>query len=213
MDTASLLTFAQAVLVGLSIAAPVGPIGLLTIQRTLAQGRRAGLATGLGAAAVDACYGALGAFGVQFVIGALVSLRGPLSLLGGGVLGWMAWRTWRQPVAERAAELATGGDLLRNFAGTFLLTLSNPATIFSFLAVFSALAGGTARPLSPLWMVAGVGLGSALWWWMLTWTVGRLRHRLDAAWRQRINRVSGALLGAIALWALAQAAASGLAHG
>lgn len=213
MDTASLLIFAQAVLVGLSIAAPVGPISLLTIQRTLAQGRRAGLATGLGAAAADACYGALGAIGVQLVIGALVSLRGPLSLVGAGVLGWMAWRTWRQPVAEQAAELATGGDLLRNFAGTFLLTLSNPATIFSFLAVFGALAGGTARPLSPLWMVVGVGLGSALWWWVLTWTVGRLRHRLDAVWRQRINRVSGALLGAIALWALTQAAASGLAHG
>ena len=144
-------------------------------------------------------------------IGTLVSLRGPLSLLGGGVLGWMAWRTWRQPVTERAAELATGGDLLRNFGGTFLLTLSNPATIFSFLAVFSALAGGTTRPLPPLWMVAGVGLGSALWWWVLTWTVGRLRHRLDTVWRQRINHVSALLLGVIALWALAQAAAGGLA--
>lgn len=212
MDFSTLLLFGQALLVGLSIAAPVGPIGLLTIQRTLAQGPRAGLATGLGAAAADTCYGALGAFGVQLVIGTLVNLRGPLSLLGGGVLGWMAWRTWRQPVAEQAAELATGGDLLRNFGGTFLLTLSNPATIFSFLAVFSALAGSAAHPTAPGWMVLGVGLGSALWWWLLTATVGRLRHRLDTRWRRRINQASGLLLGAVALWALAQAFTGWLAR-
>ncbi|HSI48722.1 MAG TPA: LysE family transporter [Ideonella sp.] len=192
--------FGQAMLVGLSIAAPVGPIGLLTIQRTLDQGQAAGLATGLGAAAADACYGALGAFGVTLVIDWLVGARVPLALVGGAVLAWLAWRTWQAPVAERAASVPGAGSLLGAFAGTFVLTLSNPATILSFLAIFGALAGGSAKPASPGWMILGVGCGSALWWWLLTAGVGRLRQRFDARWRRRVNQASALLLGGFALW-------------
>ena len=149
--------FLSSLLIGLSIAAPVGPIGLLTIQRTLALGQRAGLATGLGAAAADAVYGAIGAFGVTAVMAALGAVRLPLVVFGAGVMGWMAWGTWRAPVTERAAELRGGADLLRCFAGTFMLTLSNPATILSFVAVFGALAGRL-QGASPWPMILG-GLG------------------------------------------------------
>ena len=196
------LVFAQSLLIGLSIAAPVGPIGLLTIQRTLAMGTRAGLATGLGAAVADAVYGAVGAFGVTALIGALTAARLPLVLFGSAFLVWMAWGSWRAPVAERAAEVRGGADLLRCFAGTFMLTLSNPATILSFIAVFGALSGRL-RVVSPWPMVVGVLVGSALWWWLLTTLVGRFRERFDARWRQRVNRVSSLLLAGFALWQLA----------
>ncbi len=194
--------FAQSLLIGFSIAAPVGPIGLLTIQRTLNQGAAAGLATGLGAAVADAAYGAVGAFGVTVLIEMLSTARLPLALGGAAFLLWLAWSIWRAPPAARAAPVSAGKDLLRCFAGTFVLTLSNPATILSFIAVFGALAGRV-HVASPWTMVFGVLIGSALWWLLLATVVGRLRERFDLRWRRRVNVASAALLAAFALWQLA----------
>lgn len=199
MDRETLLLLLRAMGVGLLVAAPVGPIGLLTIQRTLQRGRAAGLATGLGAAVADAVYGAIGAFGVHGLISWLQGARVPLALGGGLLLLWLAWRTWHSPVAGQAAATREARDLLGLFAGTFVLTLSNPATILSFIAVFGALAGGGVQPASPLPMVLGVALGSAAWWLLLSAGVAAVRERFDAVWRQRVNRVSAGLLAAFAL--------------
>jgi threonine/homoserine/homoserine lactone efflux protein len=200
MSDASLATlFAQSLLIGFSIAAPVGPIGLLTIQRTLNRGAAAGLATGMGAALADAAYGAVGAFGVTVLIQALTAARLPLAIGGAAFLLWMAWSIWRAPAAERAAQAGSGTDLLRCFAGTFVLTLSNPATILSFIAVFGALAGRL-QVASPWTMISGVLIGSALWWLLLAAAVGRLRERFDARWRRRVNVASAAVLAGFALW-------------
>jgi threonine/homoserine/homoserine lactone efflux protein len=203
---APLAVFGQALLIGLGIAAPVGPIGLLVIQRTLQQGRVLGLATGLGAAVADALYGAVGAFGVQGLIQTLQSLRLPLALGGGLFLLWLGWRTWAAAGAVGTAAAAPGAGqaqrLLPAFAGTLLLTLSNPATILSFVAIFGALAGRGASA-SPLWMVAGVLTGSALWWLLLCAGVGALRERFDVLARRRVGRASALLLGGFGLWALA----------
>lgn len=197
--TSSIALFAEALWVGFSIAAPVGPIGLLTIQRTLERGVRAGLATGWGAATADALYGALGALGTRLLIDALVGARVPLALLGGMVLLWMAWRVARQPLARQAAAAPASGDLLGYFAGTLALTLSNPVTILSFLAIFGAMAG-SARTVAVLPMVTGVWLGSAMWWLLLAALVARWRSRLDDVWRLRIQRGSALLLAGFALW-------------
>lgn len=201
MEAPFLLPFAKAVLIGLSIAAPVGPIGLLTIQRTLQHGQAVGLATGLGAAAADAVYGAIGAFGVTALIGALQVARVPLAVGGGAFLLWMAWQTWHAPPADHAAQAAGGRSLLASFAGTFVLTLSNPATVLSFIAVFGTLAAQGA-PSSPWPMIGGVLVGSALWWLLLSTCVARLRQRIDARVRRWINRGSALLLAAFALWPL-----------
>lgn len=200
--------FAQSLLIGFSIAAPVGPIGLLTIQRTLQLGPAAGLATGLGAAVADALYGAVGAFGVTALIEALTAARVPLAVGGGLFLLLMAWRIAQAPVAAQAATVPGGSDLMRCFAGTFALTLSNPATIISFIAVFGSLAGRTSVS-SPWTMIAGVLVGSALWWLLLSVLVGRLRERFDAVWRRRVNLVSAAVLTAFALWQFAALAPTG----
>ncbi len=191
--------FAQSMWIGLCIAAPVGPIGLLVIQRTLRHGMALGLATGLGAAVADAVYGAVGAYGVSAVITLLQGARVPLALLGGAFLLWLAWRTWHAAPAERAAPGAAAPALLPAFGGTFLLTLSNPATIFSFIAIFGALAGSGA-PASPLAMVLGVMLGSALWWLLLSGGVGALRGRFDARAQRAVGRVSALMLAGFALW-------------
>ena len=198
MDAALVILFAQSLLIGLSIAAPVGPIGLLVIQRTLQRGRVLGLATGLGAAVADAVYGAVGAFGVASLIHTLQSARVPLALGGGVFLLWLAWRTWLAEPLQSAAMVADARSLFGCFAGTLMLTLSNPATIFSFIAVFGAL-GARGPATSPWLMVAGVLIGSALWWLLLCTVVGRMRARFDRHWQRRINRASALLLAAFAI--------------
>lgn len=170
------------------------------MQRTLERGLAAGLATGLGAAAADAVYGAIGAFSVRWLIDGLTQAKTPLALGGGALLLVLAWRTWRAPVAHTAAGARDAQGLLGLAAGTFALTLTNPATIVSFIAVFGSLGGGQRAMPSPLWMVAGVLVGSAAWWLLLTGAIAYQRQRFTPAWRQRINRASALLLGGFALW-------------
>jgi len=191
--------FLQSVWIGVSIAAPVGPIGLLVIQRTLRHGVAVGLATGLGAAVADAAYGAVGAFGVATLITLLQQARVPLVLAGGAFLLWLAWRTWQATPPAHGASVAGGAGLASSFAGTLVLTLSNPATILSFVAIFGTLAGGD-TPSSPWSMVGGVLAGSALWWLVLCAAVGTLRRRFDARAQRWVGRVSASMLAAFALW-------------
>jgi len=195
--------FAQSMLIGLSIAAPVGQIGVLAIQRTLDHGRASGLATGLGAAFADAMYGAIGAFGVTGLMAWLLGLKLWLGLFGGGFLLWLAWRIARQPPARGRHGALPKGSLLRYVSGTFFLTLSNPTTILSFMAVFGALAGRAPVP-SPWVMVLGVLVGSALWWLILATGVAWLRDRFDARWQRAVNLCSAAALAAMGLWQLSR---------
>jgi len=191
--------FLQAMWVGLAIAAPVGPIGVLVIQRTLRHGVPVGLATGLGAAVADAGYGAVGAYGVTGLIGWLQGARVPLALAGGAFLLVLAWRTWSAAPPAAGAVVPPAPGLAATFAGAVALTLSNPATILSFIAIFGALAGSGAR-VSPGAMVAGVLAGSALWWLCLCAAVGVLRARFDATWQRRVSRASALMLAGFALW-------------
>lgn len=201
--TPAWLLFGQSLLIGLSIAAPVGQIGLLAIQRTLDHGRLAGLATGMGAALADAVYGAIGAFGVTGLIAWLMGLRPWLALFGGVFLLWLAWQIATRPIASNAHRHAPANTLVRYMAGTFALTLSNPSTILSFMAVFGALAG-RAPTASPWAMVLGVLVGSALWWLVLSTGVGWMRQRFQAGWQRAINRCSAALLASLGLWQISQ---------
>jgi threonine/homoserine/homoserine lactone efflux protein len=195
--------FTQSMLIGLSIAAPVGQIGVLAIQRTLDHGLAAGLATGLGAAFADAVYGAIGAFGVTTLIAWLLGIQTWLGLFGAAFLLWLAWRIATKPAVRSEGGHPPPGTLLRYVSSTFLLTLSNPTTILSFMAVFGALAG-RAPAASPWAMVSGVLVGSALWWLILSGVVGSLRDRFDARWQRAVNLCSAALLSGLALWQLAK---------
>jgi threonine/homoserine/homoserine lactone efflux protein len=189
--------------VGLAIAAPVGPIGLLCIRRTISGGRRYGLASGLGAATADACYGVIAGFGLSFLSRFLVAQHFWLTLGGGVFLCYLGART----ALARPPEPAVGaepGSLRSAFFSTLLLTLANPMTIMSFTAVFAGLGLGT-RPAYGLAtaMVTGIFLGSALWWLLLSSATSLLRARLSASWLRAVNWVSAALLLAFGLHALA----------
>lgn len=200
--------FLKALVIGLSIAAPVGPIGLLCIQRTLAHGRTIGFLSGLGAALADACYGAIGALGVSAVIASMVAARVPLALAGAAFLAWMGVQLLRAPVATQARQAADATTPLKATLSVFLLTLANPMTILSFVAVFATIstghtghAGGSGG-IPAATMVLGVFLGSALWWLGLSTMVSSVRHKLSAKTMQSINRLSGAILLAFAVYQL-----------
>jgi threonine/homoserine/homoserine lactone efflux protein len=189
--------------IGFSIAAPVGPIGLLCIRRSLAEGPRVGLATGLGAATADAAYGAVAGFGLTAVSTFLVSQKFWLGLGGGLFLCWLGLRTFfRAPATKEAA--GRNGGLWTAYLSTLGLTLTNPATILSFVAVFAGFGLGRSQDyVAASALVAGVFLGSALWWLLLSIGVARLRSRVTDQWMRRVNQFSGALILGFGLYALA----------
>jgi threonine/homoserine/homoserine lactone efflux protein len=195
--------FAKGAIVGFSIAAPVGPIGLLCIRRTLAAGLRRGLATGLGAAAADCVYGCVAGFGLTAVSSFLVGLRLILGVVGGLSLCWLGLRTFLAPPAERPAA-GQGTGIASAFLSTFVLTLTNPMTILSFVAVFSGLGLADASGRSgAVALIAGVFAGSAAWWLLLGGAVSVFRTSIGPRWLVAINRGSGALLFAFGVYGMA----------
>lgn len=205
-NTESLRIILKGLLLGFSIAAPVGPIGLLCIRRTLERGIRSGLASGLGAASADAVYGAIAAAGLTLVADFLAGGQRWLGIFGGAFLLYLGARTFfNQPSAP--AEARDSRSLAGDYASTFLLTLSNPMTIFAFIAIFSgfgAPASGAFR-FSAFLLVLGVFSGSAFWWLTLSVLVNFLRQRLDARLLVIINKAAAVLIIAFALYLIYQA--------
>jgi threonine/homoserine/homoserine lactone efflux protein len=200
--------FLRGLIIGFSIAAPVGPIGILAIRRTLAIGWSAGLLTGLGAATADAIYGCIAGFGLTAISGFLISSSFWLRLLGGLFLCYLGIKTILTPAA--AQKLSEGNPADRNlahlsmYASTVFLTLTNPMTILSFAAVFVGLGLATAGSdyLTAAILVLGVFSGSAIWWLLLCSGANLLRSRLPMHRLGWLNRISGSILltfGIIAL--------------
>lgn len=192
----------KGVIIGFAIAAPVGPIGVLCIRRTLADGRLPGFVSGLGAATADAGYGAVAAFGLTLITDFLMEGASWLRLIGGAFLLFLGIRTFFARPAERAAPVRNGG-LVGAYASTLFLTLTNPTTILSFAAIFAGLGvGSTNDALSAMLLVLGVFLGSALWWLVLSGTAGLFRAKLSAGGLRWVNRVSGTIIAAFGVLAL-----------
>ncbi|KVL50305.1 LysE/ArgO family amino acid transporter [Burkholderia territorii] len=196
------MLFIKSVVMGLSIAVPVGPIGMLCIQRSLSRGFRAGFATGVGAACADAIYGLLGALGVAGIVTAFPMLTVALKIVGGAFLVWLAWSIARQaPAAPAAVHDAPRASVLRDFLTTFGLTLSNPMTILSFVGIFAALGPlsgtheGTAG-LTVASMVAGVFAGSATWWLCLSSATAALRTKMPLPLMHGLSRGSAVVIAA-----------------
>jgi len=193
--------FFKAALIGLSIAAPVGPIGLLCIQRTLAHGMRTGFVSGLGAACADAVYGAIGAFGMVAMTDYFVSLSVPLAIAGALFLAWMGFKLILSKAQVVDQNDAGKQSAIKTFLSIFLLTITNPMTIVSFIAVFASIAGPVAvHPSAAAFMVTGVFLGSAMWWLILSTGVALIRKKISAAVLALINRAGGCLLLGFAAW-------------
>lgn len=188
---------------GFSIAAPVGPIGVLCIRRTLAEGRASGLVSGLGAATADAIYGCIAGFGLTFISSIFISQQVWLRLVGGVFLCCLGLKTFLARPVEQAAS-AEGNGLVGAYTSTFFLTLTNPMTILSFAAIFAGLgvASASGNYLSAGVLVLGVFVGSALWWLILSGGVSLFRARFSPQQLRWVNRVSGIIIMVFGLLAL-----------
>jgi len=194
--------FIKGVILGFSIAAPVGPIGVLCIRRTLSNGLLNGFLSGLGTATADAIYGCIAAFGLTVVSTFLINSQFYLHLIGGLFLLYLGYKTFQSVPAEIAAK-ANGNGLFRSYTSAFFLTLTNPMTIMSFAAVFAGLGIGTASgEFASVLLVLGVFIGSMLWWLFLSATVNLLRKRFDKKRLHWVNQISGVVITAFGILSL-----------
>lgn len=189
---------------GFSIAAPVGPIGVLCLRRTVQFGRTSGIVSGIGAAAADAVYGAIAACGLTAISELLIGFESWLRLLGGVFLMYLGLRIFKTPPSTEAS-LATKSNLISDFFSTFLLTITNPLTILSFVAVFAGLGMGeitTTRSSASL-LISGVFVGSVLWWVILCAGVSLFRRKINQKALRYVNRIAALTIVAFGLFALA----------
>lgn len=190
-------------IVGLSISVPVGPIGILCIRRTLAEGRVVGFLSGLGAATADAFYGAIAGFGLTFLVDFLIGKQYWLHLIGGGLLIILGVKTFLSKPAEEGVPME-GNSPWHAYLSTFFLTLTNPMTIIFFAAVFAGLGVGSGgnHLLLPGMLVTGIFVGSAMWWLVLCGFTGLLQKLLNLKRLQWLNRISGLIILGFGLFAL-----------
>jgi threonine/homoserine/homoserine lactone efflux protein len=200
--------FVSGILLGFSIAAPVGPIGALCIQRSLNGGLAAGLATGLGAATADALYGLIAAFGLTVITGVLTAHTGLLGLAGGLFLCYLGIATFRKKPPAPHAETAPVGSLGKAYLSTLFLTLTNPMTILAFTLIFSGLEITRTLPnnTAAAIMVGGVFLGSGLWWILLSGGVSLIRQKFTPTHFQWVNKIAGTVITGFGVVALLQLA-------
>ena len=192
-----LLTFLlKGILVGLVIAVPVGPVGIMCIRRTIFEGRLVGLVSGFGAATADAVFGIIAGFGITAVADLLLGYQELLSGIGGCVLvliGGNNLLTKAQPQLDSPPDPES---LSWDFLSTFLLTLANPVTIFAFAGIFAAigLSGQEATFDRAAILVLGVWVGSLLWWLALSFGLASFARLLEARYLAWVNRASGGIL-------------------
>jgi threonine/homoserine/homoserine lactone efflux protein len=191
-----LALFLKGIVVGIVIAVPVGPVGVICVRRTIFEGKLAGFVSGLGAATADASFGVIAGFGLTVVSDWLIDYQNWLRAAGGCYLLYIGGRAF---AAEPPSELGSEHDpesLLRDFVSTFVLAVTNPITVLAFLGIFTAIGfGGTQATYgSASILVLGVWSGSLLWWLILSFGVGRVRHSIEPRHLGWISRGSGAIL-------------------
>ncbi|MGO4452403.1 LysE family translocator [Phyllobacterium sp. TAF24] len=197
-----ILLFGKSMILGLAVAAPLGPIGALCINRTLERGFWAGVSGGLGTALADAVYASLAAIGFAAFAATLSIVDAPLKLVGGLFMLWLGWKGLA-PRPEKQAAQVSARDLFGTIAATFFLTITNPMTILAFAAIFAGLGlaevpGFTNAAI----VVVGVFVGSLSWWLALSGGVALARQRLPEGFARWVARVSGIVIILFGLYAL-----------
>jgi threonine/homoserine/homoserine lactone efflux protein len=203
--------FYRGLVLGLMIAAPVGPIGLLCIRRTLNKGLPIGFATGLGAAGADTIFGAIAAFSVAAIMNFLKVYDHPIHLVGGIFLLVIAFHTWRDPPKQPKQEKSSAGSVVAALLSGFIITLTNPVTMFAILAVVATF-GGLHGGHDALIIITGIFCGSTLWWALLSCGVSAIRNHFTESRVMLINRITAVALAVLAVWAVASSVAGFMGH-
>jgi threonine/homoserine/homoserine lactone efflux protein len=189
-----LTLFFEGILIGFAMAIPIGPIGIICIRKTLTEGRLRGMIIGFGAATADALYGCVAAFGLTVISDTLLSQRVWIRLVGGALLLFLGVRAFLAIPKDPKLQIQSSGRL-RSYLTTVFLTLTNPLTVFAFLAVFAALGlGNKLSYFSAALLVLGIFLGSSLWFFALSSGVTLFRDRFDVTGLLWVNKIAGILI-------------------
>ena len=191
-----LLLILKGCVIGFAVAAPVGPVGLLCIRRSIVDGKLVGFFTGLGAAVADALMALVSAFGVTTILAFLSGHKSLFQLVGGIILLVMGVGAMRAKPPTRSAAPLHAPSVVKAFFSTIALTLANPVTIASLLGIFTAFGVSlhTEGWMEPTWLVVGVFLGSTLWWLILSWFADWFGRKLNTNLLRSINIATGILL-------------------
>ena len=188
----------KGLILGFLIAAPVGPIGVLCIQRTLSKGRVSGFVSGLGAATADAFYGAVAAFGLVVISNVLIEQQFILRLCGGIFLLYTGLKIFYSKPRENS-RIESNTNLISDYISTFFLTITNPITIISFTALFTGIGFMRGNFTTSGFLVVGVFLGSALWWLILSFGIKWIQFNVKNFSLELINKISGTVILIFAL--------------
>jgi threonine/homoserine/homoserine lactone efflux protein len=186
--------FLKGLIVAFVMAIPIGPVGVLCVRKTLAEGHSRGLIIGLGAATADLVNGSIAAFGLTFISDAIASQQLWLRLAGGGLLLFLGTRLLR--ARRRDTDIAMDNKgLLGSYVSAFLIALTNPVTVFAFIAVFASLGLGQGLTIfSACFLALGVFAGSWLWFLVLGYLSALFRTRLDTGGLRSVDRIAGGLI-------------------
>ena len=198
METVNLLrALMEGISVGFVASVPLGPIGVLCIQRTLSKGRRSGFASGCGAASSDFIYAVVAAFSISMVTDFVQAHRQTLFIGGALVLIFLGIRMLiskpHLQLRQQRQTRQTKASLWQDFVSTFFLTISNPLALFVFMGAFS-LVGVQETRLERILIVGGVFVGAITWWFILTLLVGLFRRMLTLRRLLYITRIAGAII-------------------
>lgn len=201
----------RGLVLGLMIAAPVGPIGLLCTRRTIHKGLLIGFATGLGAAFADTIFGAIAAFSVAAILEFLKHYDYPIRLLGSAFLLFVAWHTWYDPPRQPPASKISATGVLTALLSGFVITMTNPVTMFAILAVVATF-GGLHSDRDALLIILGIFGGSTLWWMLLSGGVSLIRNHFTENRVMLINRITAVALAVLAFWVVISSVAGFLGY-
>ncbi len=178
------------IIIGLASAIPVGPVGLVCIQRTLAKNKLSGLISGLGSSIADACLAIVGAFSIRFIIDFIVQNHVIMRILGSLLLIFIGISSFYNERNKVAVKIDTALRHLDEFLSGFVMTITNPLTAFVFFAGFASITTKVGHSFTiSLLFVIGVFLGSGLWWIILTFVTDRLSHKIKEGYIDIINKV------------------------
>lgn len=196
-----LLYLFKAWMIGIAIAAPIGPIGMLCIKKTLELGIKGALLVGLGAALADSVYGLIAALGLTAVSHIMISSSGALKLIGGVFLLYLAYKEAKSGPASNEAHVSAKSRF-KLVSEVFFLTITNPMTILSFVGIFASIGVGSSSTLESITMVVGIFLGSMTWWCVLGTVITKIQHKLPKICLERIKWISCFILASFGLVAI-----------
>lgn len=202
----SIYSFIQGIGIGILVSAPLGPIGVLVIQKTLSKGRNSGFITGIGAATADSFYAVIAGFGVAIITKFLTAYQHEIRIIGGLILIGFAYYTFNSSVAKQVRSNSVGKkNYLADYLSTFILTISNPIPFVVFGISFASLGMADKQLINVLIVVFGVISGAVLWWFGLVSFVNIFRRRFKLKQLWWINKITGIVVALFAIFVLVSA--------